>query len=494
MNRILSSATSLAPSITGTRYALITERYDFTLCQIDNSTLEAGGFSVSSREHHQSRVALHKVFEWIVDAADIVLTDKPFVKELDEGTSVAAALATGRAVFTRPMIRDLPEKSSRTTVRGTLGLGPGPIIVGSVGGTTMFIENKHKVIETYLDAYRVLKRERPDLQFVLLGREQLDVQDDVKILTYLPDWMSLLQEANALLSAPGWITVTEVAALRVPTIFVLSSLSEYHEVEALQRLKFLGFPTLIAPDVGELADALRPLVEHRETTPTPAQMAIAPDGSGTHTAADLLIRTAASISSRWRGTLTPVARLTAEPSKGHEATRMLLSSDGSTTALLEALIQHKLNAHVFSQEALPAAQLPSTAVSALEFSPNDIAIERRSALVAPDGSVINRNIVVVQKAQRDWIGKRENDIPLGDWMRNRSVKQHRKILSSGASTWPEESEHRACAYKEYIVSCDDGSRLYIHERFNPDYVQSPVDFSATIACPAVQRSHPASPA
>jgi hypothetical protein len=104
--------------------------------------------------------------------------------------------------------------------------------------------------------------------------------------------MPLLQEADVLLSAPGWITVTEVAALRVPTVFVLGSLAEYHEVEASDRLGRLGFPSLVEPNIDELADAIRPLIEKRQgarsAEPTPAHLAVAPEGPGTAKAAALL--------------------------------------------------------------------------------------------------------------------------------------------------------------------------------------------------------------
>ncbi|GAA0487637.1 hypothetical protein [Streptomyces olivaceiscleroticus] len=283
---------SLAAVLGGTPHALVTERYDFTLCQVDDATLEAGGFRVDRDDLRRGRNALHTVFERIVQSAEVVLTDKPFVRELDEGTAVARALADGRAVFTGPMIREVPERTDGAAVRASLGLGPGPLMVGSVGGTSMFWENKQRVIESYIDAHRLLKRDRPDLQLVLLGREWVEAPEDVVVLTYLPDWMPLLQEADVLLSAPGWITVTEVAALRVPTVFVLSSLGEYHEVEASRRLDLLGFPSLVAPGAGEICEAVRPLLEAPAAGPTPGQLAIAPHGPGTAEAATLLVEAA----------------------------------------------------------------------------------------------------------------------------------------------------------------------------------------------------------
>ncbi|MFI6444172.1 hypothetical protein [Kitasatospora sp. NPDC050543] len=287
---------SMAASILGTPHALVTERYDFTLCQLDDETLVAGGFDIDKEDLRRGRGALHACFEWIVNSAEVVLTDKPPVGELDEGTPVARALGEGgHAVFTGPMVRRFPERRDGAEIRAELGIPAGPLMVGSVGGTTMFLENKQRVIDCYLEAYRILRETRPDLRFVLLGREQVDAPEEVIQLDYLPDWMPLLQEADVLLSAPGWITVTEVAAMRIPTVFVLGSLSEYHEVEAARRLELLGFPTFVAPSAEELAGSLAPMLGQRPDggQATPAQLAVAPDGAGTALAARHLLAAAA---------------------------------------------------------------------------------------------------------------------------------------------------------------------------------------------------------
>lgn len=285
---------SMAAAIAGVPHALITERFDFTICQIDDDTLAAGGFDLDVEDLRRGRAALHSVFQWIVDTAEVVLTDKPPVAALDEGTAVAAALLDGRAVFTGPMIREIPPRAEGdgAALRERLGLGPGPIVVGSVGGTTMFLENKKRVIDCYLAAYQQLKQAHPELQLLLLGREKVDAPQDVVQISYLPDWMPLLQEADVLLSAPGWITVTEIAAMGIPTVFVLGSLGEYHEVEAAQRLERLGFPTLVGPEPEQLAALVGPMIGHAGDGPSAAHLAVAPDGSGTARAVRLLVAAA----------------------------------------------------------------------------------------------------------------------------------------------------------------------------------------------------------
>lgn len=284
---------SAAAEMAGIPHVLVTERYDLTLCQLDDDTLRQGGFAVRAAELGQARTALHALFRWVAGTARLVLTDKPTVPEVDAGTPVAQALAEGRGEFVGPMIRDAPPPVPGAEVRRSLGLGPGPLLVASVSGTTMFVENKRRLIDTYLQAHRLLRRSHPDLQTVLLGRQDVEVPEGVHSLSYLPDWMPLLREADLLLSAPGWITVTEISALRVPALFVLSSLAEYHEVEALRRLDRLGFPTLVSPT----AEALAGSVENVLAGASSARMAeafsaVAPRGPGARRAAELIVAAA----------------------------------------------------------------------------------------------------------------------------------------------------------------------------------------------------------
>jgi predicted glycosyltransferase len=284
-----NTAASAAAAMSGIPHVLVTERYDFSLGQLDDATLVNAGFIVNSPELAKARTALRAVFRWIVKDARLVLTDKPYLPELDDGTPVADALVTGKAHFTGPMVRRPPQQVDRAAVRDRLGLGPGPVVVASVGGTTMFLENKQRLISTYLEAHQLLRAEIPDLELVLLGREELNsAPPGVVALSYLPDWMPLLLSADLLLSAPGWITVTEVATLRISSLFVLADYREYHEIEALQRLQRLGLPTCVGPSAQELADRIRDLLAGLPDAGR-GYDALAPRGRGTDEAARLLL-------------------------------------------------------------------------------------------------------------------------------------------------------------------------------------------------------------
>jgi chorismate-pyruvate lyase len=475
-------AASMAAIINGTAHALVTERYDFTICQVDDDTLEASGFTVSREDMKQSRKSLHRMFEWIVSSAEAVLTDKPAVKELDSGTAVWEAMSHGTVHFPGPMIRDIPVRTSAKVVRDTLRLGSGPIIVASVGGTTMFLENKERAIKLYIDAYKRLKMEHQSIQLVLLSRGQIEAPNGVVVVPYLPDWMPLLREADALMASPGWITVTEVAALKVPTVFVLSGAGEYHELEAAKRLHMLGFPVLIAPDGDQLAESIRPLIGRKGDYEIPAQTAVAPNGAGTRKAASILVGIAQNIVRR--AGLPAIERMPhvfrdgaarLRTAAAREAARLLLWSDGSTTRMLESLIGCELVVKVESQEYVKPEWLAPMVVEALGVCEEDKLVERRSTLRDRNDSVLSKNVVVFAGPDIDYVlATLGNGIPLGRWLRESHVMQFREILAVGTAAWSDGSPDLTCAFKEYVITCNSGVRLYVLEKFNPAYINPSV--------------------
>lgn len=248
---------SIAAIIGGYRHVLVTERYDFSLVQLSNDDFRAAGFAVKDQEINRIRPALTSIFDWLLRNSALVLTDKPPLADLDSGTALYSRSEESKVKFVGPMTRPTPKNVDYEQVRAELGLGAGPLFVACVGGTTMFMENKLKAIQVYREAFAKLREKHPDAEMVLIGRGTSAVNDEgVHTFDYLTDWMSLLACASALIAQPGWITVTEVAALGIPTIFVLGGRGEYHEVEALRRLKALGFPTAIEPTMAELYELL----------------------------------------------------------------------------------------------------------------------------------------------------------------------------------------------------------------------------------------------
>lgn len=451
---------SMAAIISNVPHGLITERYDFTINQIDDETLELAGFNVDYEDLHNARIALHTVFQWIADTAVIILVDKPYIPKLDDGTAIANAMNLGNVHFTGPMIRSL-DNSRKENIRKELGIGDGPLIVGSVGGTSMFIENKKDIINTYIKAFQLLKKEYSNLQFVLIGREKVQAPSDVIVLSYVPEWMPLLSQANLLLSSPGWITVTEISALKIPTVFVLSNLNEYHEIEASRRLSMLGFTSLVAPDAQELAEIIKPfIIENNELKNQIPYHLIAPHGSGITSAVQKLIieidRTSKNGINNPRILFNSVI------------TDLLLKNNSSTTIFLETLLNCKLKISVRSEEEVPSNEINDQAKQVIGFDEHDTIIKRISVLLNPEGDIISENIVVYKKTNNP-VRKLINNStdPLGQQLISSKVKQFREIISSGISKW---DTHLDCAYKEYSIHCESNFSIYLIEKFNPKYI------------------------
>ncbi|EID77432.1 MULTISPECIES: hypothetical protein [Rhodococcus] len=246
----------IAAHIAGLPHVLVTERFNFSLVNVTNDQLVKGGAEVDSVELDRARAALDQVFRLITSTAAAVVTDKPSLPNYVLDKEFRSLEENGKAQFVGPIIRPLPSGDARAegkAIREKLGLGEGPVIVATVGGTTMHLKNKQALIDCYLDVYERLRGRYPALEMVLIGREKIDVPPGVHSLDYLPDWMPLIRDAALLLVPPGWITVTEICALGIPAVFVLSSYSEYHEIEPFERLTAFGFVTHLGTDAVDLA-------------------------------------------------------------------------------------------------------------------------------------------------------------------------------------------------------------------------------------------------
>lgn len=267
----------------------VTERYNFTLVDVPNEKLFEGGFEVSSDEMDQARETLNQLFGQMCKNIDLILTDKPYVKEMDQGSFMEQYLQNQKAHFVGPMIR--PNQLSSNEIRKELGLGNGPIIVATVSGTTMFEENKKLLLDAFIQLFSEMKSKQNDLEMVLLGRSEMEVPEGIHSIPYLPNWIPLLQEASILLAHPGWITVTEVASLKVPAIFCLASYKEYHESEAYDRLQKLGFETNYGGNLPELIEKVEDLIQNKESVTSLLEnyRKMVPNGNGAAKAANHIL-------------------------------------------------------------------------------------------------------------------------------------------------------------------------------------------------------------
>ncbi|WP_327279000.1 MULTISPECIES: hypothetical protein [unclassified Streptomyces] len=288
-------AACLAAEISGVPYVLVTERYDFTLGQIDNATLLEAGFVLDDPDEVDAiRTSLTTLFAWVTRRARAVLTDKPCVPELDRDTPVFAALAAGNGHVVGPIVRDdcAADPAPRAEIDARFGLDGAEYAIVGFGGTTMFTENKERLLDGYLTAFEKLRVDHPTARLVVIGRQTFTEElDGVVLVDYVADWHSLVKHSKVILSPPGWLSVTELAVMGAPVAYVLSGRDEYHEREAMARLDHLGYTTATEPDAETLLTILRAAFDEPETfraRTAEASRAIAPTGNGAEAAAKLI--------------------------------------------------------------------------------------------------------------------------------------------------------------------------------------------------------------
>ncbi len=281
----------LAAAMSSIKYILVTERFDFTIFQVSNNKLCQAGFDVNQNEINNARNSLHIVFSFIVNHASLVLTDKPFIESMDRNTAVFKCIDKSKFIFTGPMIRNIDSNHTEFEINDINIPDDDPIVIASVGGTSMFLQNKKHILDNYIEAFKQSQKIIPELKMIILARSNTHTEErGLYIRDYIPNWMPLLKRAKLLISSPGWITATEISALHVQTMFILSDMKEYHEIEAYDRLHHFGFPCLLSPSPEEISRKICELVIKKtdEIDLAPHNI-MSPLGTGTKTAAKAIM-------------------------------------------------------------------------------------------------------------------------------------------------------------------------------------------------------------
>ncbi|WP_017347119.1 chorismate pyruvate-lyase family protein [Pantoea sp. A4] len=456
---------SAAAHIANFPHALVTERYDFTLFQISNRELNSAGFTLNKTEISDARASLHRIFSGIINSARIILTDKPYIASLDKDTALESASKEGKVRFVGPMTREIntADESIDPEYFTRLGLNisiKDKLIVASVGGTTMFIDNKQKLIDRYISLYEQLSKEIDSLKMVLISREKITCPAGITVFDYIPDWLPLLKRADLLLSAPGWITVTEVALVRVPVIYILADKSEYHEFEASKRLKIIGFESLVNPPLPLLVQRVRQKLRQKRKIKFQPYDALAPFSNGANAAAQYLLRSA-----------LPVNNNSLPAPADAKVTRMLLSNTGSTTVLLESLFDTKISVEVLVQhKQFQLSKIEQQTLQPFFDLQHGELTRRESRLFSQQGDLLCQATVFYQSETAVNIPTQQDITPLGKMLMSNSIRQHRHIISTGTTVWLSAQGQRACAFKEYIINCEGEKNIYVREEFNPEFI------------------------
>lgn len=268
---------SIAAILNGTKNIFVTERHNFTLVDVEVDDLVDGGFNVNKEEIRAAKKTLSNVFDWMIQNTDLILTDKPYVEMMDKGKLMEKYFQTNKAHFVGPIYSS---RQGKEPIWEDYGVDISkPYIVGTVSGTTMIKADRDKNIQVYIDAYKEVRKKILGLQLILLGNINMPRVEGVHIIPYLPNWTTLIEKSSLLISHPGWITVTEVAKLKIPTLFYLPNFMEYHEVEAYRRLECLGLPVFVGYNISQFADKIFAAMEGDENT-YKGYETLSPEGDG----------------------------------------------------------------------------------------------------------------------------------------------------------------------------------------------------------------------
>lgn len=136
--------------------------------------------------------------------------------------------------------------------------------------------------------------------------------------------------------------------------------------------------------------------------------------------------------------------------------RVLLTSDGSTTRCLQAIVGSEVRLDVIEDRALCAGEF---AVERAHLGADAPVRLRRSQLFLGDHALSN-NIVLYPPDTTGW--SPGSPLPLGLQLRGAHTLQHREILAVGI----DEESHQA--FKEYVIeTAASPGRIYIKELFSP---------------------------
>ncbi|MFJ2646069.1 hypothetical protein ACIO1C_04960 [Streptomyces sp. NPDC087420] len=155
------------------------------------------------------------------------------------------------------------------------------------------------------------------------------------------------------------------------------------------------------------------------------------------------------------------------------ATRMLLTSEGLTTPLLQALVRGPLRARARDVRTVVPSALPPDIRAALRPNGTDHCLLRRARLLTVTGRPVSDNTVAALSGVDPRVDRAVADPsqPVGFALAEAGVTLRRRIVHVGRSTWPDGA---TCVVKTYTLDSKERPLLCIQELFNPYIVEAAV--------------------
>ena len=129
------------------------------------------------------------------------------------------------------------EYAYKTKIRTKLGYGPGPLIICSIGGTSIGKD----LLELCGRAYKIIKQKVPDLQMVLicgprLATDELKVPEEVEVKGYVPALYEHFAASDLVVVQGGGTATIELTALNRPFLYFPLAMHCEQQIHVAGRL------------------------------------------------------------------------------------------------------------------------------------------------------------------------------------------------------------------------------------------------------------------
>ncbi|SOD67621.1 chorismate lyase [Streptomyces zhaozhouensis] len=153
-------------------------------------------------------------------------------------------------------------------------------------------------------------------------------------------------------------------------------------------------------------------------------------------------------------------------------TRMLLSSEGQTTTLLESLAGESLRLRCLAQLRVPTRQTGEGVAALLGVDEDAGVLVRHTATTRQGGEPLSVNHVVARLDLAPAIEHclTSTSVPLGRALTEAGTGHRRTLLETGRRPWGQGSDDRPACFKTYLVWHGDEPLVLINELFNPSHV------------------------
>jgi UDP-N-acetylglucosamine:LPS N-acetylglucosamine transferase len=132
---------------------------------------------------------------------------------------------------------DPAEYTDKTKIRTKLGYGPEPLIVCSIGGTSIGKD----LLELCGQAYKIIKQKVPDLRMVLicgprLATDELKVPEEIEVKGYVPALYEHFAASDLAVVQGGGTTTIELTALNRPFLYFPLAMHCEQQIHVAGRL------------------------------------------------------------------------------------------------------------------------------------------------------------------------------------------------------------------------------------------------------------------